>query len=48
VLPIVVKPKGMRRKNFQRLRRDAVAAESVATAAQVAHWIRLLGGVKRR
>jgi hypothetical protein len=47
-LPIVAKPKGMWSKTFERLRRHAIAAESVATAAQVAHWIRLLGRVNRR
>jgi len=38
VLPIVVKPKGMWSRTFERLRRYAIAAESAATAAQVVHW----------
>jgi hypothetical protein len=33
--PIVVKPKGMWNTTFERLRGDAIAAEAVATAAQV-------------
>jgi hypothetical protein len=33
---------------FERLRGDAIAAETVATAAQVVHWTRLLGRVNRR
>jgi hypothetical protein len=47
-LPIVVKPKGMWRRTFERLRGNAIAAESVATAAQVVHWARLLGRFERR
>ncbi|MGB8632939.1 MAG: hypothetical protein WCD69_26785, partial [Xanthobacteraceae bacterium] len=47
-LPIVVKPKGMWSRTFERLRGTAIAAESVATAAQVAHWIRLLRRLERR
>jgi hypothetical protein len=47
-LPTAVKPKGMWSRTFERLRGEAIVAESVATAAQVAHWIRLLGRVKRR
>jgi hypothetical protein len=47
-LPIVVKPKGMWSSTFERLRGDAIAAETVATAAQVVHWARLLGRVNRR
>jgi hypothetical protein len=46
--PILEKPKGMWRKTFERLRSHAMAAEAVATAAQVAHWTRLLGRVNRR
>ena len=46
--PIVVRPKGMWSRTFERLRGYAIAAESVATAAQVAHWSRLLGRVNRR
>jgi hypothetical protein len=47
-LPIGVKPKGMWSRTFERLRGYAIAAESVATAAQVAHWVRLLQRVNRR
>jgi hypothetical protein len=47
-LPILVKPKGMWGRTFERLRGYAIAAESVATAAQVAHWTRLLGRLNRR
>jgi hypothetical protein len=47
-LPIVVKPKGMWSSTFERLRGYAIAAESVATAVQLAHWTRLLGRVNRR
>jgi hypothetical protein len=47
-LPIEVKPKGMWSRTFERLREDAMAAETVATAAQVAHWTRLLGRLDRR
>ena len=46
--PIAVKPKGMWSTTFKRLRGYAIAAELVATAAQVAHWTRLLGRVNRR
>ena len=48
VLPIAVKPKGMWSKTFERLRGYAIAAESIAAAAQVAHWTRLLGRFERR
>jgi hypothetical protein len=48
VLPIVVKPRGMWSRTFERLRGRAIAAESVAAATQVAHWIRLLQRVNRR
>jgi hypothetical protein len=47
-LPMVVKPKGMWRRTFKRLRGCAIEAESLATAAQVAHWTRLLRRVNRR
>jgi hypothetical protein len=47
-LPILIKPKGMWSRTFERLRGHAIAAESVATAAQVAHWVRLLRRVNRR
>jgi hypothetical protein len=47
-LPIGSKPKGMWSRTFERLRRHALVAESIATAAQVAHWTRLLGRVNRR
>lgn len=47
-LPIVAKPKGMWNRTFERLHGYAVAAESVATAAQVAHWTRLLRRVNQR
>ena len=47
-LPIVVKPKGMWSRTFERLRGYAIAAESVATAVQLAHWTRLLRRVNRR
>jgi hypothetical protein len=47
-LPIAVKPKGIWGRTYKRLHRDAVAAESAATAAQVAHWTRLLARVNRR
>jgi hypothetical protein len=47
-VPIVVKPRGMWSRTFERLRGYAIAAESVATAAQVAHWAQLLGRVNRR
>jgi hypothetical protein len=48
-LPIVVvRPKGMWNRTFERVRGDAIAAESVATAAQVAQWARLLGRLERR
>jgi len=46
--PIVVKPKGMWSRTFERLRGYAIAAESVATAAQVAHWARILSRLDRR
>ena len=46
--PIAVKPKGMWIRTFERLRGRAIAAESVATAAQVAHWIRLFRRLERR
>lgn len=48
VLPIAVKPKGMWSKTFERLRGYAIAAESIAAAAQAAHWARLLGRFERR
>jgi hypothetical protein len=48
VLPVAVKPKGMWRPTYKRVHRDAVAAESAATAFQVAHWTRLLARVNRR
>jgi hypothetical protein len=38
----------MWRRTFDRLCGTAIAAESAATAAQVAHWARLLGRVNRR
>jgi hypothetical protein len=44
----MVKPKGMWNRTFERLRGTAIAAESVATAAQAAHWIRLLRRLERR
>ena len=44
----VVKPKGMWSSAFERLHANAIAAESVATAAQVAHWVRLLRRVNCR
>jgi hypothetical protein len=47
-LPVAVKPKGMWSRTFERPRGYAIVAESVATAAQVAHWSRLLGRVNRR
>jgi hypothetical protein len=47
-LPTQVKPKGMWSRTFERLRGYAMAAEAVATAAQVAHWVRLLRRVNRR
>jgi hypothetical protein len=47
-LPIAVKPKGMWSSTFERLRGYAIAAESVATAGQVARWARLLGRFERR
>jgi hypothetical protein len=47
-LPIAVKPKGMWSRTFERLRGYAIAAESVAAATQVAHWLRLLRRVNRR
>jgi hypothetical protein len=47
-LSIALKPKGMWRRTFDRLRGTAVAAESIATAAQVAHWTRLLRRLERR
>lgn len=47
-LPIAVKPKGMWSRTFERLRGYAMTAESVAAAAEVAHWMRLLGKVNRR
>jgi hypothetical protein len=47
-LPIVVRPKGMWSRTFERLRGYAIAAESVAAATQVAHWARLLQRVNRR
>jgi hypothetical protein len=47
-LPIAVKPKGMWSRTFERLRKRVIAAESVAAAAQVAHWARLLGRVNQR
>ena len=46
--PIVVKPKGMWCRTFERLRGDVMAAESVATETLVAHWVRLLQRVNRR
>ena len=48
VLPVAVKPKGMWSKTFERLRGYAIAAESIAAAAQTAHWARLLGRFERR
>ena len=48
VLPIAVKPKGMWSKTFERLRGYAIAAESIAAAAQAAHLARLLGRFERR
>lgn len=47
-LPIVVKPKGMWSRTFERLRGYAISAEEVATSAQVAHWARLLRRLDRR
>jgi hypothetical protein len=47
-LPILVKPKGMWSKTFERVRSHAIAAESVAASAQLAHWTRLLGKLDRR
>jgi hypothetical protein len=47
-VPIAVKPKGMWGRTFAHLRGEAIVAESAATAAQVAHWTRLLARVNRR
>jgi hypothetical protein len=47
-LPIMIKPKGMWSSTFEHLRGYAIAAESVATGAQVGHWARLLGRLERR
>jgi hypothetical protein len=47
-LPILVRPKGMWTRNFVRLRGHAMTADSVATAAEVAHWVRLFGRLDRR
>ena len=46
--PVMAKPRGMWSTTFERVAGEAIVAESVATAAQVAHWIRLLGRVDRR
>lgn len=47
-LRTVVKPRGMWRRTFKRLRGCAIEAESLATADQTAHWTRLLRRVGRR